>query len=58
MKVGDMVKQVGWEASADRVGGVGVVAQVNRDRDIVFVHFRDRAYWIMSSLVKVISEGR
>ena len=58
MKVGDMVKQVGWDSSVDRAGGFGIVTQVNRDRDIVFVHFRDRAYWIMSALVEVISESR
>ena len=43
MKVGDMVKQVGWDSSVDRAGGF---------------HFRDRAYWIMSGLVEVISESR
>ena len=58
MKVGDLVKQVGWEASADRAGGFGVVTQVNRARDLGFVHFRDRAHWVMSSLVKVVNESR
>ena len=56
MKVGDVVQQVGWDWPGWR--DFGVVTQVNRDRDIVFVHFRDRAYWIMSALVEVISENR
>jgi hypothetical protein len=58
MKVGDLVKQVGWDSSVDRGGAYGVVTQVNRDRDIVFVHYRDRAHWIMSSLVEIVSASR
>ena len=50
MKVGDLVKWGGF--------GIGVVTQVNRDRGTVFVHFRDKAHWIMGQLVRRISESR
>ena len=53
MKVGDVVRQVDWLGY-----GLGVVTQEDRDRGIVFVHFRDRAHWIVTSLVEVVSASR
>lgn len=51
MKVGDLVKQVSWD-------GYGIVTQINCDREIVFIHFRDKAHWIVASLVERINESR
>jgi hypothetical protein len=56
VQVGDLVEQIydfGYKSDS-----IGVVTQENRARGIVFVHFRDKAHWIMSSLVKVVNESR
>ena len=56
MKVGDLVKQIydfGYKSD-----DTGIVTQENRTRGIVFVHFRDKAHWIQSSLVEVVSASR
>ena len=57
MKVGDLVRPVerphGWEP-----GELGIVTEVDCEAGILFVHFYDKAHWIMVPLVEVVSESR
>ena len=61
MKVGDLVRlaHISVENGAYvNPGATGIITQEDRTRGIVFVHFRDKAHWIICSWVEVINESR